>query len=332
MGKKLVSIILGVGAIIAIALAIMYAIKISKVKMQMEQTLNQKMEQFAKDFTFIQSFEPFTCSGLMSVGCYSKSMLIGDELTQFNLHDVGIDINSITQHSLKIALNIHKIEPEVNEQTQEELDKVTLSFLPSKVQCKVALHTQGEKLDENIACNILAHNAKYEISGGSAFLHEKFKEQNIKEILEDFYLKMLLDDELDNGYLGYKDVKYSLKDFKLTTQDKGFSKDIYTYYKLQNYPDDIPAATIKEGFEQFATNTKQLFLISAQLTLGDVYKDELMQFGNALESFLLGKTHNLGLNIKRKNDKETFIVLDDFLTNPELKTFAQNYDLEVLSH
>ena len=65
--------------------------------------------------------------------------------------------------------------------------------------------------------------------------------------------------------------------------------------------------------------------------LGEAYQSEIISFGDALESFILGNSKEIGFSFQRKQGKEEEFVLFEELDfySPY---FMDNYTFEVISH
>ncbi|CAM2817484.1 hypothetical protein [Helicobacter hepaticus] len=330
--KKLIAIILGIGALIAIGLGVALSLKSKEIKAHLEQTLNESFEKIVTNDNLLKSWEPFVCEGLITVSCYSKKIILGEEEI-FTLYNAGFDIHSIDNNSLQASFKIKDIKWNPIETTKEaELELVNLisSSIPQKLECDVALKRNDDKLSENIQCNMKASNASYELNSKETYQHSTFNTQNMAKILENFYLKAILatDNDADDTY---NDVKYAFDTFMLKAQNKGeFSKDMYKLYEVQSKIQEMPYG--QEGFAQYAKNINTLALITASFVLGDVYHDEMITFGNALESYLTGQTHELGIHLSHQENKELkFKTLEDFAQSSNFSHFSDDYTLTILS-
>lgn len=343
--KKLIALILGIGALIAIALGIFVSSKTKEMKGQMEQTLNKQMENITSKVAAITSWEPFVCEGILQVGCYSKQIVVNiDDYANFILRGVGFDINSLDEHSLQALLNVKEMkletqEPEAQEDKQayEQIMNVVQSFIPQNAACDVALNQSDDKLIEQVHCNIKASNADYEVQNEETYQRSQFSTQNIAQILEEFYAKIMLQDTFNAGDgavdsvddMGYK---YAINKSMIKTRDRGFSNDLYKYFELTSALQGMPAD--RETYAQYAKQINTLFTIGASLMLnGDFYQDAFIKFGDALESYMLGDTHELGFLFSHKKDRELqFVSPEVFMEDPNISHFFENYELEVISN
>ncbi|WP_300449113.1 hypothetical protein [uncultured Helicobacter sp.] len=337
MGKKIIGIVLSIGAVVAIGLGVAISFKSKEIKDRMTQTLNQSFEHFANQTDVIESWESFVCSGFISIGCYSKHIALSSREANLHLYDIGIDVHSADDNSLKATFNIKNMKMEVNDlplttaQTEEEAliqqksIKLFTSFVPNKIQCDIALNQNDITLNEKLQCDIKASNATYAIQTEGVYQHENFARQNIAQILQDFYLDMMFN---ENALSPYQNYQYALRTFSINTKDKGFSKDMYRFYEIQSPLLGISANM--DNFASYVNNINVLFVLAANLTLGNIYPDEISQLGKGIESYILGNTHELGFNLSRKNKTEDIFIS---LENPEqiFPYFFDNYQLEVIS-
>ena len=332
MNKKLVALILGLGALIALGLGVFLSFKTKDVKSHIEKTLNEKFEFFAQESGYIAEWEPFSCSGLVSIGCYSPKIVATDGDGVLTLKNMGFDIDSIDNTSLQASLNIKDIVFEVKDIDADDKDSkenlaLFSSFFPNNVKCAISLKQNDDKLTEDLDCTITAKNATYQIQGVDTYQHESFKTQNIAKILQDFYFDAFINEE---SSVHFEEYKYALNNVAFKLKDNGFSKDIYKYYELQSNAKGLPVS--QEGFEQSAKNVNMLATIGLSLIMGDMYHNEIIELGNALESLILGKSKQIGFLFKRKADlQEEFISLKEFLLNPYASYLADNFVFDIIS-
>lgn len=329
MNKKLIGIILGIGALVAIGLGVVLSLKTKELKSHMQQTLNTNLESFAsKHADLITQWEPFSCSGIIKVGCYSPKIVIGDsERKAFILKDVGFDIDSMDSTSLKASLNIKdiKLEDKSTEQQTDDEKKwasLLLSFMPHKLQCDVSLKHDDDKLLDDFDCSVKAKNANYQIENHVAYQHESFKSQNLAQILQNFYFKWLLEE--DSGE--FDDYKYSIKDVMFKIQDNGFSKDIYKLYEQL----DKQRAS-QEDFEKAVAAWADGFVSSMAFVLGDIITHQAKEMKEATASFAVGKSKELSLLLQRKTDKEAFLSFEDLDELAFIEYIRDNFTLKVIN-
>lgn len=332
MNKKLVALILGLGALIALGLGVFLSLKTKDIKLHMEKTLNEKFESFAQESGYITEWESFSCDGLISIGCYSPKIVATDGEGILTLKNIGFDIDSMDNTSLQASLNIKDIALGVKDIDEEDKDfkknlELFSSFFPNNVKCNISLKQNDDKLAEDIQCTITAKNATYQIQGIDTYQHEGFKAQNIAQILQNFYFDAFINEE---SSIHFEEYKYALDNVVFKVKDNGLSKDIYKYYELQSDAQGLPVS--QEGFEQSAKNMNMLATIGLSLAMGDVYHNEIIELGNALESLVLGKSKELGFSFKRKPDsQEEFVSLKEFLLNPYVSYLADNFTFDIIS-
>ena len=153
MNKKLVALILGLGALIALGLGVFLSFKTKDIKSHIEKTLNEKFESFAQESGYIAEWEPFSCSGLVSIGCYSPKIVATDGEGVLTLKNMGFDIDSIDNTSLQASLNIKDIVFEVKDIDADDKDSkenlaLFSSFFPNNVKCAISLKQNDDKLTE----------------------------------------------------------------------------------------------------------------------------------------------------------------------------------------
>lgn len=332
MNKKVIALILGLGALIALGLGVFLSIKTKDIKSHIEQTLNEKFESFAQESGYIAEWEPFSCGGLVSIGCYSPKIVATDGEGVLTLKNMGFDIDSMDNTSLQVSLNIKDIALEVKNIDEDDKDfkenfALFSSFLPNNVKCNISLKQNDDKLAEDLQCTITAKNAIYQIQGIDTYQHESFKTQNIAQILQDFYFDAFVNEESSTHFEEYK---YALDNVIFKVKDNGLSKDLYKYYELQSNAQGLPIS--QEGFEQNAKNVNMLATIGLSLIMGEAYHNEIIELGNALESFVLGNSKELGFSFKRKPDMQgEFISLKEFLQNPYASYLVDNFTFDIIS-
>lgn len=140
MNKKLIALILGLGALVALGLGVFLSIKTKDIKSHLEKTLNEKFESFVQESGYITEWEPFSCSGLVNIGCYSPKIVATDGEGILTLKNMGFDIDSMDNASLQASLNIKDITLGVKDIDKEDKDlKENLalfsSFFPNNVRC-----------------------------------------------------------------------------------------------------------------------------------------------------------------------------------------------------
>lgn len=331
MNKKLIGIILILGAIIAIGLGIMLSFKTKELKAHLQQTLNEKFESFTQGSDLISSWESFSCSGFTSVSCYSPKIVVGDEYTKFIFKNVGFDVDSVDESSLRASFNIKEIKMEVElDEANYEQEKENLAlfsrFLPHKTKCDILLKRNEDKLSESLQCAINADNATYTLQVDDIYQYEDFKTQNIAQILESFYSNIFVEEE---DFSTLDKYKYALNNLLFKVKENGFSKDIYKYYELQSK--EQGGSVSEEGFKQYASNVNMIITIALGLVMGDAYSDGIMSLSNAAQSFILGQNKEFGFTFKLKDGKqEEFIPLGEFSQDPFL-FLAENFTFEALS-
>ncbi len=332
MNKKLIALILGLGALVALGLGVFLSIKTKDIKLHLEKTLNEKFESFVQESGYITEWEPFSCSGLVNIGCYSPKIVATDGEGILTLKNMGFDIDSMDNASLQASLNIKDITLGVKDIDKEDKDlKENLalfsSFFPNNVRCNISLKQNDDKLAENLQCTIAAKNATYQIQGVDTYQHDGFKTQNIAQILQEFYFDAFVNEESSTHFEEYK---YALDNVMFKVKDNGLSKDLYKYYELQSNAQGLPVS--QEGFEQNAKNVNMLATIGLSLIMGEAYHNEIIELGNALESLVLGKSKELGFSFKHKADsQEEFVSLKEFLLNPYASYLADNFTFEIIS-
>lgn len=329
MNKKLIVAILVIGAILAIALGIVVSLKSKDIKERVEQTLNQNFENFADNANIIESWEPFVCSGIINVGCYSKNINLNADGLLWSLKGVGIDIGDVDDDTMKATFNIKDIQPQIDkEEDKDEYAVKSLEllkpFFPNKITCEVSLEKEKSILfGEYVKCDIRAKNAVYEINGGGAYMLDKFKDLNVAQILEEFYLPLLVDDDYNDERL-----LYSLDNIGIKVQDNGFSDDLYQIYKEQSA--NLGQEATKEQFVQYANNIHQAFLFGTKIVLGDTFNEEFTELGKALESFLTGNVKKVGFTLSQKDEAER-IFHPIQKRNEEILSTLQSYKLDIIS-
>lgn len=301
MNKKLIGIVLGVGALVAIGLGVVLSLKTKELKSHIQQTLNTNLESFAsKHADLITQWEPISCSGIIKVGCYSPKIVIGDsERKAFILKDVGFDIDSMDSTSLKASLNIKdiKLEDKSTEQQgddEKEWAALLLSFMPHKLQCDVSLKHDDDKLLQGLDCTMTAKNISFQIKNDSIYEHADFKAQSFDQILQDFYFKWLS----QGNDTQFNDYKYRLKSAALKIQGNGFRKDIYKLYELKSKQDNEVAS--QEGFEKAVAEVVDKFVRRLISELGSEYSDKCEEIGDAITSLALGTSREINFLLQGK--------------------------------
>lgn len=310
MSKKLIVIVLGIGAAIAVCLGIIVSSKNKEIKHNMEQTLNTYFSELAKDSYIIESFEPFVCSGFIGIGCYSKQITVGGEI-RLVLQNAGFEVVTMSNDVLKTTLNVNKIAMKAGEIDEYETQDVKayieqLSiFMPNKIHCDLSFGKESYLLNEQMKCDIVSDNASYDIQSSAIYSHKHFLEQDMPQILQNFYLKLLLDLPLDKD-----DYKYSFENFNIKIQDKGFSKDLYNLYEIQSKLQAIQPN--KDEYRESVENTIIIMGLALSLSSYGLNNEIVGQFNAALKSYLLGELKTLKLSLKLKDDtKREFAPLDD---------------------
>lgn len=339
MNKKIIGIALGIGAVIAIGLGVILSMKSSEAAKQLEIVVNKHFLQIADEYGgFMPSHKPFKCKGAISISCYSDEIVLGyDSDTSFVLKDVGFDIESASNSALKLVFNIKNIalqtpsienlgfdtlEDSQKQAAIENFEQTTAIFqnlVPKHIKCQIALNKQDDKLLESSQCDITSNDATFKLDGEFGYLHEAFKEANIAQIIKSFYFDSLFDfGEFSIESDAYAKYQVALKRINASMQDKGFSKDMYAYYKLQSALYGLFNEE-RDGFKQYANNINMMILLALSFIVDKSYSAEAIAFGNAVESIILGDIKELSVEIKQQAQELEFMPPEQLdLTNHDI--------------
>lgn len=343
MNKRLIAIILAVGALVAIGLGLVFSFKTRELKGQLESSLNDNFKKIASSLEadgLKVSYEPFKCGGILGVECYSKEIRLqeeGDDLAQFVAHNVGLELatNSISTNAIKATLKVKNFEitslDSTNKEFAQELESIE-SFIPKNLVCDVDFIHEKNTLSESTSCHISAPNAEYEGKVSGIYADESFNDKNIAQILQEFYFKLLAtpEDHIDSFDKTYPRLQYALNEFSFSAKDKGFSKDFYALYQKQAQSNGITAT--KESFEQSVRAAMVGFTIGTRLIFGNTYQNDFAVLSDSITYYVLGQSGEVGFRFSQKDMANPhFISIDEFSQSPNISHIFDSLQLEVHS-
>ncbi|TLD81866.1 hypothetical protein LS68_002290 [Helicobacter sp. MIT 05-5293] len=332
--KKIVVIILVIGAILAVGLGVILSSKSKEIKSHLQTSLNQTMEKMAKEYPLLKSYKPFECSGLINVSCFSKEIVLGEDQTpiEFIMQDAGFEIISMDRSALQIDTKIKAMHINALQNANNAIIENTAlatPFIPRSLSCKIKLNTNQDQLDEDSHCELEAGNASYTFGGSESYKDPSFSESNIADIVENFYIKALAADveNIEELQENYKNTLYRLSNFNLHIKDKGLGENLFNIAKLEREKQGLSYK--KEEFERDIANAISAALFGVTLALGELpYQEEILTFADNLVLLLKGEKKDISLIFQVKGGQEVqFLSIDDFLQNPAL--LKDNYELIV---
>lgn len=331
--KKIVVIILIIGAILAIGLGIILSSKSKEIKSHLQTNLNQTMEKIAKEYPLLKSYKPFECSGLINVSCFSKEIVLGEKYpaeVEFVIQNAGFEITNMDRSTLHIDIKIKDMQGKTLENAgKSAIENATLlaPFVPRSMSCKIKLHTNQDQLDEDTRCEVEAGNAFYTLGGSESYKHPSFSESNIADIVENFYIKIFTMEDPTTHIEELRSTLYRLSSFNFHIKDKGLGESLFNAVKSKRENQGLPYE--KEEFDHDITNGISATLFGMTLALGGLpYEEKILAFANNLTSLLKGEKKDIGLTFQIKDGQEVqFLSMDEFLQNPAL--LEDNYEMIV---
>lgn len=330
--KKIVVIILIIGAILAIGLGIVLSSKSKEIKSHLQTNLNQTMEKIAKEYPLLKSYKPFECSGLINVSCFSKEIVLGEKYPaeiEFVIQNVGFEIISMDRSTLRIDAKIKDMQVKTLENAgKSAIENTTLlaPFVPRSMSCKVKLHINQDQLDEDTRCEVEAENAFYTLGGSESYKHPSFSESSIAEIWKNFYIKIFTTED-PTTLEELQSTLYRLSSFNFHIKDKGLGESVFNVAKLERENQGLPYE--KEEFGRDIEGGIAATLFGMTLALGELpYEKEILTFAHNLTLLLKGEKKDIGLTFQIKDGQEVqFLSIDEFLQNPAL--LEDNYEMIV---
>ncbi len=306
--KKLLSITLGLGGLVAVILGGWLLYQTSKASKKIEASINQFI---AQELVFLD-FAPFVCEGFVEVVCKSESVRYNPITTNFNLSQMPAMPNTIAQNiqitlsgntqKAKVGLSAHLNEPNFQASCDIELSLATKEvYLPSGED--LLSYNKGQQkpmrlLSTQIQCK--NHNDEYLQKSDIAFdiTHNDFANKDLQEIfsllknpqsqfLQEMYFRL---NHIDINMHSNNLKEYVARILFNSTQHNDIERTIFAL----NFMRDSLLGEIKgadnDNIEAFSRNLAKTLLL----------------FRDILE----GKVNNARFSLQAKSDTTPLVQLD----------------------
>lgn len=304
--KKLLSIILGLGGLVAVILGGWLLYQTSKASKKIESSINQFI---AQELVFLD-FAPFVCDGFVEVVCKSESVRYNPIITSLNLSQTPATPNTIAQ-------NI----------------QITLSGNTKKA--KVGLSAHLSELNLPTSCDIeisLATKEVYLPSGEDLLIYNKGQQKPMRLLSTQLQCKNHNDEYLQKSNIAF-DITHNdfankdLQEIFSLLKNPQFLQEMY--FRLNHIDIDMHSNTLKEYVARILFNSTQnsdiertIFALNfmRDSLLGEIKaadNDNIEAFSRNLAKTLLlfrdileGKVNNARFSLQAKSDTTPLVQLD----------------------
>ncbi|PAF42111.1 hypothetical protein [Helicobacter sp. 11S02596-1] len=315
--KKLMMILLLLGAlVILVLLGVSYQLS-SKIKTELQTTLNDYVATMVRDYAssdkpFSVKFEPFVCRGISSYQCVSKHIGLIDTATHqevFGVSDLALNIDDIGTSSIRISAKSPKLIFEgldalATQSGNKELMGIYEVFKPNAFSCnqnnEVIDKYAGEIVSHN-QCAFVAKDMQYDYGFDIKIKSAKFADKTILNAIISYYSKLgfpeKLSQEIDDFDFGVDKVYFSLASNTL----KNVLYPIFeSDYKSRNQDLKIPFDD--KIYEQALGDTKGLIGFGLAMTglLGGPYQEALVGFVDGMGMMAMGEASKVSVSLLPK--------------------------------
>lgn len=340
--KKIMIILLTLGALAIVALlGIGYTLS-SKFKSELQNTLNnhfEKIKTSSNDLFHSVDFiyEPFVCKGIKSYHCLSKQILFVDTATKetmVGLNNLSLSVKDISTSSVGVSIDLPKLSLEIFDKSLSH-SPIYEAFKPTALKCaeedKILNKKTGE-INSNFKCVITSDNIEYHYDITGKIRNENFIDKNILRSMLSYYSNLSSLGQMDKMIEKY-DFGIDKVSFKIVAS-KNIKDVVYSAlekdYKVlnpQSVFDDKAYQNQLKMFRAFATIALTISGISQ-----NSYQEVFANFLEGLEEMALGNASEVDLTLLSKTPSAPYFQPNRLFENILKEGIQQEFITKLVNH
>ncbi|PAF41713.1 hypothetical protein [Helicobacter sp. 11S03491-1] len=321
--KKFMISLLILGALVIVALlGIGYKLS-SKIRVELQNTLNDQLESLVQAYApenipLWVTYDPFVCTGMSAYQCVSKhiAFLDGNHQEIFKLNDLTLKIDDIGTSSIQVSIKSPKIsleglDKEIIKEQNTEIFDLYEAFKPIAFECseknQIIDKKEGEISSQN-QCIIQAKGMQYGYNLEGRSKSEKFSNKTILNSMIYFYSKLgslkKISEDIDNFSFAIDKMSFALMN---GTSDN--LKNVLYPLLQAAYQKDNPKTPFDDNiYKQSIENLKGLVGFGLAMTgmLGGPYQDTLLNSLNGLESMAINEASGVRISLMPKQSPAVY--------------------------
>lgn len=350
-GKRIMVVLLGLGALVIVVLLGVGYILSSNFKSELQNALNDNFKKVAGYFNQVAQetgltiklvYEPFACEGIKSYRCLSKHISFvstNTEKTLAGLNNFSFNIEDISTSSIRTSINLPSLSLEVFDKIQKN-EIFYEALKPIALNCKEEdkiLNKKTGEINSNTQCRITAHNVEYRYNVTQRIQSEKFVNQKILHSLLYFYSNYRLFDQKNNVI---KDFNFAIDKFSFgLIESKNIKSILYPILEEiynMNMKVNPKSQFNDEAYEKMLEQAQRFAGFGLVLSgiFGSPFQEAFENFLEGLKQIALGKASEVNLTLLPKVSPAPYFQINQILENiregtqQELMTkIFDNYDL-----
>lgn len=351
--KKLVVILLLLGALVIVALlGISYKLG-SKVRIELQTALNDYLERMVRDYAsddkpLSVKYDSFVCSGMSSYKCVSKHVALINTSTHQELMGISnltLNIDDIGTGSVQVSLKSPSLSFEgFDKMIQESQNKETISiyeaFKPVSFECsekdKMTDKYTGEITSHN-QCRIIAGNTQYHYSLYGRIKSPNFADKTILNAMISYYSKFGFPEKISEEI---SDFEFAVDEISFSLASTGLKDILYPIFEVdyQSRKPQPKAPFNDQLYEKALGDLKNFigFGLAISGLLENPYQEALREFIEGIQTMAMGKASKVRLALVPKQTPAPYFkiqpttILNLDRTGTRQRIFAKilnNYNL-----
>lgn len=288
--NKMIIIVSTVVSLIIIAVVVAFFVisnQTGKIAKDMETYLNDALKEARDADEYITEYDPFVCTGSMSIVCKSKLIKIEDG-------NLDLDVKNI-EYVIKPGLTNATVSSSGDySATIKEYDDVVVGTINMNLKCTDDIELVSDKgyLINNVSCNNSIGNIKNKLNTVVYLRSEEFKVGSLEKLVRNYQERDDFTSSLE------EDLQYAVTEFKNNLKGKNLAQDIVDI--INQF--DSNKKTLEELKEEFNEAKELLTMFSSS---SDSAEDKLAKDGIQVVDNVLNNNHNsVDMEMTFKKDKD----------------------------
>ncbi|PAF47137.1 hypothetical protein BKH46_05365 [Helicobacter sp. 12S02634-8] len=348
LNKKIMIVLLALGALVIIALlGVSYQLS-SKIRAELELTLNDHLSQAVNTYTqrgLNISYAPFVCLGMSSYQCISKHITLIDSHTGEEVAKVAglaLHIDEIQTGSMQISLgadhlSFSGIQKAIQESKNQELLDLYTVLMPESFVCHekdIVSDKHSGAVSSQRQCTFKAQGIQYRYSFDGRVKSPDFADKTILNAMISYYGSLSLLDKLSSGEL---QADFAIDHIAFVLTSSHLKDTLYPIleadYRQHHPKTKIPFDT--KAYHQALENIRGFIdfgLTFSGLGVGP-YAYGLQQFFDGIVAMAEGEVSEVSIQLIPKNNPAPYFSLTpDTISNLTKLGTQQRLLAKVFNH
>ncbi|PAF52041.1 hypothetical protein BKH44_03990 [Helicobacter sp. 13S00477-4] len=207
----------------------------SKIRWELEHTLNAYLEKIVQDYASSDKplsveYNPFVCSGVSDYKCVSKNIALIDTDSHqeiLKVTDLTLKVDNITTSSVRVLIKSPKLtfdglDKKIKENQNDEVFQIYKVFRPDSFVCSEEdkiLDKKDGKISSHNQCKITANKANYSYSIVANVKSPKLSEKTILNAMISYYANFIspqkFSEEIDDFDFALENISFSFESKEL---------------------------------------------------------------------------------------------------------------------